>query len=111
MPHLCYVCHKPIKVRFHDFLPKNGFWSQFVTLFLLQSNPNGPALCPYSLNDQLAYLKNGHVLKKCPGNGNNITDYTIVHLTLAFWGILGYFPAPPLPEEPLSGPFLIPIAT
>ena len=88
MPHLCHI---PIKTRFYNFSPKNGFWSQFVIPVLPQSNSNEPALCPYSLNDQLAYLKNGHVLKKCPGNGNNITDHSLFNHRPHNISILGHF--------------------
>ena len=105
MPYLCDVCHKPIKMRFYDFSPKNGFWSQFVTPVLPQSNPNGPALCPNSLNYQLAYLGHGHGLKKCPGNGNNITDHALFNLCP--FNILGHFgpfssptPARGAPQRP-----------
>ena len=65
-------------------------------------------------NDKLAYIRNGNVLEKCPGNGVNTTDDAFLnpdHIKLAFWGSLGHFPAPPQPGEPISGTVWIPIAT
>ena len=49
---------------------------------------NGHLFVP---NDKLAYIRNGNVLEKCPGNGVNTTDDALFDPRPLKIGILGQF--------------------